>query len=113
MYEQDTIAAIATPPGEGGVAIVRISGIGFTILRPSLMFGPGDGFFTTLCGLVRYSVPVVPIAGDGGALFQPISVDDVVRCMRRPQVIDQTHFLAGTLASDRRITYVATGKRAA
>lgn len=27
MYEQDTIAAIATPPGEGGVAIVRVSGI--------------------------------------------------------------------------------------
>src|SRR5215510_11392810 len=27
MYEQDTIAAIATPPGEGAVAIVRISGI--------------------------------------------------------------------------------------
>src|SRR3990172_8009726 len=27
MYEQDTIAAIATPPGEGGVAIVRVSGL--------------------------------------------------------------------------------------
>ena len=27
MYEEDTIAAIATPPGEGGVAIIRISGI--------------------------------------------------------------------------------------
>lgn len=27
MYIYDTIAAIATPPGEGGVAIVRISGI--------------------------------------------------------------------------------------
>jgi len=27
MYEQDTIAAIATPPGEGSVAIVRISGV--------------------------------------------------------------------------------------
>jgi tRNA modification GTPase len=27
MYERDTIAAIATPPGEGGVAIVRISGV--------------------------------------------------------------------------------------
>src|SRR5581483_2688583 len=26
MYEETTIAAIATPPGEGGVAIVRISG---------------------------------------------------------------------------------------
>jgi tRNA modification GTPase len=27
MYREDTIAAIATPPGEGGVAIVRISGV--------------------------------------------------------------------------------------
>jgi tRNA modification GTPase len=27
MYEQDTIAAIATAPGEGGVAIVRVSGV--------------------------------------------------------------------------------------
>jgi len=28
LYEADTIAAIATPPGEGGVGIVRISGAG-------------------------------------------------------------------------------------
>jgi len=26
MYKEDTIAAVATPPGEGGVAIIRISG---------------------------------------------------------------------------------------
>ena len=26
LYDSDTIAAIATPPGEGGVGIVRISG---------------------------------------------------------------------------------------
>ena len=26
MYEHDTIAAIATPPGQGGIAIIRISG---------------------------------------------------------------------------------------
>src|SRR5918999_3851126 len=26
MYREDTIAAIATPPGEGGVAVVRMSG---------------------------------------------------------------------------------------
>jgi uncharacterized protein YbjT (DUF2867 family) len=62
---------------------VRGSGIPFTTLRPSLIFGPGDGFFTTLSGLVRYSIPVIPIAGDGGALFQPICVDDVVRCILR------------------------------
>ena len=27
MYQEDTIAAIATPPGEGGLAVVRISGL--------------------------------------------------------------------------------------
>ena len=27
MYEQTTIAAIATPPGEGGIGIIRLSGI--------------------------------------------------------------------------------------
>ncbi len=60
---------------------VRACGVPFTIIRPSLIFGPGDGFFTTLCSLVRYSIPVIPIAGDGGALFQPISIEDVVRCI--------------------------------
>jgi NADH dehydrogenase len=60
---------------------VRASGVAFTTLRPSLIFGPGDGFFTTLRGLVRFSIPAIPVAGDGGALFQPISIDDVVRCI--------------------------------
>ena len=27
MYEHDTIAAVATPPGQGGVAVIRISGL--------------------------------------------------------------------------------------
>ena len=41
MYREDTIAAIATPPGEAGVAIVRISGVDAeaiaarTFLRPA------------------------------------------------------------------------------
>jgi NADH dehydrogenase len=62
-----------------GEQAVRACGVGFTTLRPSLIFGPGDGFFTTLAGLVRFSIPAVPIAGDGGALFQPIAIEDVVR----------------------------------
>jgi nucleoside-diphosphate-sugar epimerase len=61
--------------------VVRGCGLPFTMLRPSLVFGPGDGFFTTLASLVRFSIPVVPIAGDGSALFQPIAVEDVARCI--------------------------------
>jgi uncharacterized protein YbjT (DUF2867 family) len=60
---------------------VRASGVPYTTLRPGIIFGPGDGFFTTLASLVRFSVPVVPVAGDGTALFQPICIDDVVRCI--------------------------------
>ena len=40
MYEQDTIAAIATPPGEGGVAIVRISGAGAETVAAKIFVRP-------------------------------------------------------------------------
>ena len=60
---------------------VRSCGVPFSILRPSLIFGPGDGFFTTLSGLVRFSIPAIPVAGHGDALFQPIAIEDVVRCI--------------------------------
>jgi NADH dehydrogenase len=52
------------------------SGLKYTIVRPSLVFGEGDGFFTTMARLVRWN-PVVPVAGDGKARFQPIWVEDV------------------------------------
>ena len=56
------------------------SGVPYTVLRPSLIFGDGDGFFTLLARLIKLT-PVTVVAGDGSALFQPISVDDVTRCM--------------------------------
>lgn len=64
-----------------GEQAARGSGVPFTVLRPSVIFGPGDGFFTLLARLIRLN-PVVPIPGDGQALFQPISIDDVCRCHR-------------------------------
>ena len=42
MYDPDTIAAIATPPGEGGVGIVRISGSRVWKIADAL-FQPLDG----------------------------------------------------------------------
>ena len=59
---------------------VRASGIPYTAFRPGLIFGPGDGFFTLLARLMRIE-PVIPIAGDGRTLFQPISIADVTRCI--------------------------------
>jgi uncharacterized protein YbjT (DUF2867 family) len=56
------------------------SGITYTILRPSIVFGPEDDFFNRLAGLVRWN-PIVPIAGDGKTRFQPIWVEDLVTCI--------------------------------
>lgn len=60
-------------------AVVR-SGLNYTIIRPSIVFGDGDEFVNALAGLVRYN-PVVPIAGDGKAKFQPIWVEDLATCI--------------------------------
>jgi uncharacterized protein YbjT (DUF2867 family) len=62
---------------------VLISGVPYTIIRSSLVFGPGDGFFTKLTKLVRLTPPMgpLPIAGDGRTYFQPIAVQDVCRCI--------------------------------
>lgn len=56
------------------------SGLRYTILRPTLMFGPGDEFLNTLAGLARV-FPLVPVAGPGRNRYQPIAVEDVARCV--------------------------------
>lgn len=60
-------------------ALVRESGLDWTILKPSLQFGPGDGFFNIIADLVRLSPGIVPVPGSGKSRFQPIHVDDVAR----------------------------------
>lgn len=59
---------------------VRRSGIPYCILRPSLIFGPGDGFVTQMMQTMR-SVPLFrPVPGDGKPKFRPIFIDDVITC---------------------------------
>lgn len=80
-------------------ALVRDSGLGWTILKPSLQFGEGDGFFNIIANLVRISPGVVPVPGDGSSRFQPIHVDDVaavaVRAIADPTSIGGTFELGG------------------
>jgi NADH dehydrogenase len=60
--------------------LVRQSGIPFTILRPSLIYGPGDQFTIRLSEAIRLS-PVLPVIGSGKSKIQPIFIDDVVACI--------------------------------
>ena len=56
------------------------SGMGWSILQPSVQFGPKSAFFKGLADLIRQVPLVVPVAGSGQELFQPIWIEDVVTC---------------------------------
>lgn len=60
--------------------LVRASGVPYTILRPSLIYGPGDQFTIRLSDMIRLS-PILPVIGPGKAKVQPIFIEDVVSCI--------------------------------
>ena len=62
-----------------GEQLIKNSGLEYTILRPSLLFGKGDKFFPVLKILV--SLPVTPVIGNGKNRFQPVSVNDLAKCI--------------------------------
>jgi uncharacterized protein YbjT (DUF2867 family) len=62
---------------------VRQSGIPFCILRPSLIFGEGDGFVTQMMATMRSAPLFRPVPGAGSPKFRPIDVEDVTTCFAR------------------------------
>ena len=76
---------------------VRASGLDWTLLRPSVIAGPGDGLFCRFDGLLKFA-PVLPI-GRADARFQPVWVGDVVdafaRALDEPRSIGQSYDLVG------------------
>jgi len=49
---------------------------GAKILRPSIVFGPEDGFYNRFANLARF-LPALPLIGGGETKFQPVYVRDV------------------------------------
>ena len=70
-----------------------------TIVRPSLVFGEDDHFFTRFAAMIRSS-PVLPLIGGGTTKFQPVFVDDIaaglLELLKRPQTTGKTYEFAGT-----------------
>ena len=60
--------------GEEGL---KAAGVPWTILQPSVQFGPHAPFIAAMAGLVKG--PIVPVAGNGRTRIQMIHVDDVCR----------------------------------
>jgi uncharacterized protein YbjT (DUF2867 family) len=57
--------------------MLKESGLAWTIIQPSVLFGKNAPFITGLADLIR-TAPVVPLIGGGKVKFQPIYVEDVV-----------------------------------
>jgi NADH dehydrogenase len=78
--------------------IVRGSGLDWTIFRPSIIYGPGDGFVNLFARIIRRS-PIVPIMGNGESKFQPVTVESVaiafVKALAEPPAVRQTFDLCG------------------
>ena len=64
-----------------GMEAVKNSGLDFSILQPSVMFGEGAGFIASLLRSIKMAPFIVPIAGDGKTKLQPIWIGDVVSCL--------------------------------
>lgn len=53
-----------------------------TILRPSVVFGPGDDFFNRFAKMAQIS-PSLPLIGGGKTKFQPVYVGDVATAITK------------------------------
>lgn len=99
--------------------LVRQSGIPYTILRTSTLFGRDDRFSELVFGLLLWSWPLAWTPGGGKNLTQPLWVEDFVYCLIRtldqPDTINRTLTVAGNeLISYRELVRTilnVTGKR--
>jgi NADH dehydrogenase len=71
------------------------------IVRPSVIFGPGDGLFERFAAMAQMS-PFLPLVGGGLTRFQPVFVGDVGKALARivtdPAAAGQTYELGGPAA---------------
>ncbi len=68
---------------------VTSSDLKWTVLRPSVIFGPEDEFVNVLARLVKLSPVIFPLPGGGVARFQPVAVNDVARAVAKVLADDQ------------------------
>ena len=78
---------------------IRKSGVPYTIIRSSVVFGPEDRFTNNLSQLLRAAPGFFPIPSDGRRLLQPLWVEDLVTCLlwalQNPEMVNQTYEIGG------------------
>lgn len=79
---------------------IRRSGVPYTILRSSIVFGPEDRFTVPIARLLRGSLGLFPLPGGGRAVVQPLWIEDLVTCILwafdNPEMENQTFEIGGS-----------------
>ena len=80
-----------------GKLAVTESGLDWTVMEPSFVFGKNAGALKTFESLIR--PPLAPVIGNGRYRHQPVWLGDVatafVRALERPETIGRTYGLGG------------------
>ncbi len=61
---------------------VRASGLQWTVFRPSIIYGVGDGFVSVLARMIKW-LPAAPVIGDGKYRLQPVPVGQMAEGFAR------------------------------
>ena len=75
--ESNSAYAVTKAKGEQSVRAAFPKAV---ILRPSIIFGPEDGFFNKFAEMARF-FPALPLVGGGQTRFQPVFVGDVAQAI--------------------------------
>ncbi|HEX7472710.1 MAG TPA: NAD(P)H-binding protein [Candidatus Limnocylindrales bacterium] len=77
---------------------VRGSGLHYTILRPTWLFGPRDAALNRFLGFAKF-LPFVPLTGNGRQLLAPVFIDDlgaiVADALSAPAAVDRVFEVGG------------------
>lgn len=61
--------------------IVRGSGLAYTILRPGIVYGPGDAFISHIAMMLSVNPLLFVMPGEGEVVLHPLYIDDLVRAV--------------------------------
>jgi NADH dehydrogenase len=78
---------------QGEQEVVR-SGLPYTVLQSSVMFGEGDEFLNVIAAMIRLA-PLVPVVGSGRNRLQPVAAEDMAHCVA--QAVDRSDLKGRTV----------------
>ncbi len=86
--------------GEAALAaFCEAEGIGWTVLRPTLIYAEGHDANVSRMARLIARFGVFPLAGEGGGLRQPVHADDLataaIEALRRPESLNRSYDLPG------------------